>query len=329
MAVGPPVTENCALPHTMMILQSSFLRWKKTLSLYLEHPIIDVQNATMRKLLNTWLFLFLCSYIPLFSQTTTRAVIIGISNYQDEKIPDLKYAHRDVAAFVDFLQSPAGGNVDPENIKTLINEEATVGQIFRVMDWLIDESKEKDQVIIYFSGHGDVETKTIRQRGYLLAHDTPFNNYRSGAIGLDDINDIVATLSEANKSKITLITDACRSGNLAGKSIGGTQVTAAALATQFANEIKIMSCQPDEFALESDQWGGGRGLFSYHLIDGLVGLADRNEDYEINLREIGRYLEDRVSEDAEPESQIPMTLGNKTTRISLVNDDQLAKLQER
>ncbi len=42
--------------------------------------------------------------------TTTRAVVVGISDYQDEKISDLKYAHRDAIAFAAWLQSPAGGS---------------------------------------------------------------------------------------------------------------------------------------------------------------------------------------------------------------------------
>ncbi|MBK7305024.1 MAG: hypothetical protein IPI90_17740 [Saprospiraceae bacterium] len=46
---------------------------------------------------------------------------------------------------------------------------------------------------------------------------------------------------------------------------------------------KILSCQPNEFSLEGEQWGGGRGVFSYHLVDGLFGLADRNNDGLITL----------------------------------------------
>ena len=211
-------------------------------------------------------------------------------------------------------------------IRILKNEQATTAQIYSAMDWLLDESKKNDKVVIYFSGHGDVETKTIRQRGYLLAHDTPANNYRVGAVRLEDLNDVLATLAQINEAQIILITDACHSGNLAGKSIEGTQATATALTKQFANEVKIMSCQPNELSLEGTQWGGGRGIFSFHLIDGLIGLADKNSDGQVNLREIERYLEDKVSEEAAPQSQIPMTVGDKNTRIALVDDTSLKRL---
>ena len=39
-----------------------------------------------------------------------------------------------------------------------------------------------------------------------------------------------------------------------------------------------MSCQPNEYSIEGEQWGGGRGAFSYHLVDALYGLADANAD---------------------------------------------------
>ncbi|HQU61041.1 MAG TPA: hypothetical protein PLU64_17660, partial [Saprospiraceae bacterium] len=44
-------------------------------------------------------------------QGTTRAVIIGISDYQNDQIPDLQFADVDAAAFAAFLQSDAGGKV--------------------------------------------------------------------------------------------------------------------------------------------------------------------------------------------------------------------------
>lgn len=38
----------------------------------------------------------------------TYAVVVGISDYQDEGIPDLRFADKDAEAFAGFLQSPDG-----------------------------------------------------------------------------------------------------------------------------------------------------------------------------------------------------------------------------
>ncbi len=259
--------------------------------------------------------------------SATRAVVVGISDYQDPAIPDLRFADRDAQAFAAWLQSAAGGSLPPENIKLLTNKAATTGAIASAMDWLIAEGKTGDRAIIYFSGHGDVETRTKFQRGFLLTYDSPPTNYLAGAFALIFLQDIISTLSD-NGVQVIMISDACHAGKLAGSDIGGSQATAANLSKQFANEIKIMSCQPDEFSLEGEQWGGGRGCFSYHLIDGLTGMADGNTDKQVNLLEIGQYLQTKVPAETDPQSQIPLAVGSMKTVLADVDEASLRTLRE-
>ncbi|MFN0015900.1 MAG: hypothetical protein ACKVU2_15260, partial [Saprospiraceae bacterium] len=70
------------------------------------------------------------------------------------------------------------------------------------------------------------------------------------------------------------------------------------------------------------------GVFSYHLVDGLFGLADRNADGTVSVGEIDRYLEDHVTAEAAPQSEVPMLLGNKTERLATVHAAILAALQK-
>jgi len=235
------------------------------------------------------------------SSTNTYAVVVGISDYQDPGIPDLRFADKDAEAFANYLRSNAGGKLDNDHLKVLINKEATMAQFANALDWLWEVCKEGDQAIIYFSGHGDVEKKSLTQPGFLLCWDAPARVYMAGgAFALPMLQEVVSTLSIQNKAKVIVITDACRSGTLAGSSVGGSQATAANLAKQFGNEIKIMSCQPNEYTIEGKQWGGGRGAFSYNLLDGLYGLADGNKDLSVNLQELSRYLEEQVTTELEP-----------------------------
>ncbi len=258
-----------------------------------------------------------------------RAVVVGISDYQDKDIPDLRFADRDAEAFANFLRSPAGGSLDGDHLKVLTNQNATAGRIAEALDGLIEQAAAGDQVIIYFSGHGDVERKTVSQPGFLLAWDAPTRVYMGGGTySLAFLQEVVTTLSTQNKAKVTVITDACHAGKLSGSQIGGAQLTSVNLAKQYANEVKILFCQPNEFSLEGEQWGGGRGVFSYHLVDGLFGLADRNGDGTVSVGEIDRYLEDKVTAEAAPQSQVPMLLGNKTDRLATVNAAVLADLQK-
>ncbi len=264
-----------------------------------------------------------------FDSGETYALVVGISDYQNEQIPDLRFAHEDAMAFAAFLRSEAGGKLDDDHLKVLTNKNATAGKVGAELHWLLDESKEGDQVIIYFSGHGDVERKILGEPGFLLCWDAPPKVYISGGvIQLGMLQGYVSTLSLINKAKVLVITDACRSGKLAGSEIGGAQITGANLATRYANEIKILSCQPSEYSIEGEQWGGGRGAFSYHLVDGLIGLADNDADLSVNLLEIGRYLQDKVTSEVRPHNQLPMTVGDFNEIISRVDANLLAQVKK-
>ncbi|MBK9015491.1 MAG: caspase family protein [Saprospiraceae bacterium] len=265
--------------------------------------------------------------IDLGTGGTTRAVVIGISDYQN--LSDLQFAHRDAEAFAAWLQSKSGGSLPPENILLLLNGQATAGKVGMAFLWLVSESKEGDRAIVYFSGHGDVESKLLNQPGYLLCWDSPANVYMgSGSPSISDIQNVVGTLTLGNKAKVLFITDACRSGHLAGAAIDGVQITNNNLAKPFANEVKILSCQPNELSLEGVQWGGGRGVFSYNLLDGLYGLADRDSDSQVKVKEISRYLEDMVSAQADPQTQNPMVIGDREALLAFVSGEDLAKIKD-
>ena len=82
-------------------------------------------------------------------------------------------------------------------------------------------SKKDDLVTIYFSGHGDCEKQTLWQLGYLLCHDTPFNNYPNNAIELEFLNKIITTLSVGVQAKVIVILDACTRANFRAPKTSG------------------------------------------------------------------------------------------------------------
>lgn len=287
------------------------------------------------------LFCFLCVCIgQICSQTkgvnpvddsdqpigTVYAVIVGVSSYQDENIPDLRFAHKDAISFSNYLQSSSGGSLDGDHLKLLFDSTATLGGFVGALDWLKSVAKADDRVIIYFSGHGDLEYLSKNEMGFLLCFDASSHVYNAGgAMPLFALQEAIASLSTINQSKVILITDACHSGTLAGSSIGGPHITAEYLKA-LDNEVKILSCQPKEFSIEGEQWGGGRGVFSYHLVDGLNGLADQNNDSWVSLQELGWYLENHVSLDVAPVKQVPLIVGERLTKLAAVNPIMLDSL---
>ncbi|MCU0387514.1 MAG: caspase family protein [Chitinophagaceae bacterium] len=258
----------------------------------------------------------------VFAQTAPaiHALVIGISKYQDNGIRSLQFAADDAVKFVEFLKSPAGGNVPSENIKLLLNERATTAEIDLALDQLFSRVQKNDRVYFYFAGHGDMETKTFANLGFLLAYNTPRFNYTRNAIRIEDINLFVTTLSTKKDAEVIVITDACHSGKLAGDRFNGRRVVGEALRRVEQNEVRLASCEPDQLSNESESWGGGRGVFSYYLIKGLEGEASRDSSKEVTVGEIKDYLEKSLINDQflkmQNINQSPVILGNKAIRLS-------------
>ncbi len=258
------------------------------------------------------------------------ALIIGISDYKDDGIKDLQFAHRDAEEFAEYLGSKAGGSVPATQIKLLTGEEATVANIYTAKKWLEESATKGDMVFFYFAGHGDVESD-LYQLGFLLAYDTPEKNYLNNAVRIEDINNMANTLSVNKEVTTILITDACRSGKLVGEENKGKRLVGEQLAKVQKNEIRLASCAANELAEEDLAWGGGRGAFSYYLINGMKGLADseKEADGKVSLLELSTYLKTKVSEDVsklKESDQNPEVDGKPTTTIALVDPAALATL---
>jgi tetratricopeptide (TPR) repeat protein len=283
----------------------------------------------MQKLLTLCLLFF---SPVLFSQARppqTYAVVVGISQYENPGIPSLQYAHRDAEAFADYLQTKAGGTVPQTHIRLLTGEQATTAAVYDALQWVMHAANENDLVYFYFAGHGDMENTTIYKLGFLLTYNTPANNYINNSIRLEDLNNFANTLSAGKKAKVVLITDACHSGKLAGSGYRGNLLVGNQLRTTVANEIRITSCSPEELSNENEAWGGGRGVFSFYLINGLIGFADEAKDGYVRLNEIKKYVDSAVAADpvlkANNVKQTPVIpVNNKTGNFVLsVTDTSL------
>ncbi len=299
-------------------------------------------------------FLFLTSYLPTISQVkdeevknkkgpvhgNTYAVVIGIANYENKNIPNLNFPGRDAQVFASYLESKAGGLVPQDNIRLLIDTNATTAAIYSALSWLqerCESDKEDDndkdtRIYFYFSGHGDVESETIHELGFLLSYNTPGNNYINNAVRLEDLNYYANTLSVKFNAKVVIITDACHSGKLAGSDYNGQYLVGKELATAKSNEIRIAACAPDELSQENEGWGGGRGIFSYYLVNGLKGLADKNRDSIVTLNEIQDYLDSCIANDAIMKEnslkQTPVLKGNDNFNLAVVNPTELLSFQK-
>jgi tetratricopeptide (TPR) repeat protein/uncharacterized caspase-like protein len=247
------------------------------------------------------------------STGTTYALIIGISNYN--QVTDLKYADKDAQGFENFLLSREGGNVPASHIFSFQNEEANKINIADALSTIKEMLKPGDRFYFFFAGHGDMEVKAQKENGLLLLYNSPNGSYFGiidDVLEIAQLRDFLSPLSQKGV-EIMYIIDACHSGKLSGGNEGAKQTAAAMLAT-WGKEYKILSCQPNQFSLEGEQWGGGRGLFSYKLEEAMKGGADINKDGEITMLELYLYTLTQVSK-ASKDKQIPLMSGDLSKEV--------------
>ena len=302
--------------------QASKITWVKIPGIVF-NPI----KATMNKTLISLSLLLLCGISCLSQEaprgiivkTNTRdsigrtyALVVGISSYPN--LNRLLYADDDAYLFADYLVNQK--ICEKRNVRILIDSVATKANFFKELRKILDSTASNDRIFIYFAGHGDVENDI--ESGFLLTYNCEPNNYpATDAIDISMLEKFVAAFTKKN-TKVVLITDACRSGNLAGGMTGASS-TITSLTKGFQNVIKILSCQPNQLSLEKNYPGGGHGVFTYHLIDGLSGLADKDNDHYISLRELDRYLDEVGTETRQ--QQVPKTDGDPTARIASFSEE--------
>jgi len=250
---------------------------------------------------------------------TRRAVIIGINRYLH--FTNLRYADSDAVAFYNYLTSESGGAVPPGNIRLLLDSNATAEAIDDSLGWLMRPSHGGDDAIIYFAGHGDVDTTSGQEEAYFLASDAVTNRYRTrGTLSLKTLNAFVEGIARQGRH-VLLFTDACRSGWLVGQKSRATR-TIAALLGEEDGVGKLLSSGAGEPSQENDQWGGGHGVFTYFLIAGLEGLADErpngNGDGIVTLWELEKYVSDNVLRETK-QSQSPVRFGVKGQQVARVH----------
>lgn len=84
------------------------------------------------------------------------AVLIGINDYRDGSIPDLKCAEADARALYKVLTDPKIGMFPPKNVTLILGKDATPVNIKRALNHLRTVGKD-DLVVVFYSGHGAKE----------------------------------------------------------------------------------------------------------------------------------------------------------------------------
>lgn len=212
------------------------------------------------------------------------ALVIGNEAYRE--LPKLETAVNDARAIADVLQQKYGYKV-----RLLTN--ASRYEILSALNELRKELTDKDNLLIYYAGHGEIDR--ANQRGHWLPIDAESNS-AANWISNVDITDLLNAMSVKHA---LVVADSCYSGTLTRSSLGNLEVGVSDEAR--AKWLRSISQSRVRAVLSSggvqpvlDGGGGNHSVFARALLDVLHSNEDVVEAQRV-YQEIAARVLDRAS----------------------------------
>ena len=215
---------------------------------------------------------------------TYRALVIGINDYQDKKIPALKTAVNDAREFANLLKTRYGFQV-----ALLLDRQATKQAIMERLRDLAANTSPDESVLIYYAGHGDVDR--VLNDGWWVPAD---------AIGGDPVtyldNNYVQRVMRGMKARhVLLVSDSCYSGTLFGESRSLPPLIDDKYYLNLYNEKSRWGMTSGNKTPVSDSGSEGHSIFAYQLIKALT----KNEKPYVTTQEIYSQIAPIIANNSE------------------------------
>lgn len=220
---------------------------------------------TQRVSIRTFLCLLLC-LAPALAQdwrpATTRAVVVGVLEWQATSIPQFSKEMRQDVALVEALRARG---VPDENIEVLLDREATRESVVEALSRVSAQTEPDETLLFYYAGHGVIRDGKIQFANYDWSPEH--------ALKMDDLTDAM----DECRGQVLLTADCCYSGGLmeVASSLEERGLRAACLASASATVPS-----------------GSNWTFTMTLLEVLSGQrsADLNNDHKITLAEAGELV---------------------------------------
>jgi WD40 repeat protein len=223
---------------------------------------------------------------------TLYTIIVGVNQYKNSKY-NLNYAEADATALRDQLKNNCGSVVAECKDYFILNDKAVKEGILTALEQVSATAKAEDLFVFYFAGHGVMnEAQTF----YLVPNDVTQIYGNEGALAQKGISaqDLKEYSTKIKAQKQVFILDACHSSGAlqAFTSRGAAEEKAIAQLARSTGTHWLTAAGSEQYASEFAQLG--HGVFTFALLEGFKGAADRNGDGKVTIKEMDAYLQDQV-----------------------------------
>ena len=247
---------------------------------------------------------------PLPTENAPRnrfAVVIGLSNFRDEKIPRLRYSGKDAGDVANFLQAEAG--FAESNIKLLLDDAATRRTILdTISDWLPARAGAGDIVFIFISSHGTPTYGEIGALNSVVTYDTNLGDLELFSTSLPMQKLLREVRAKLKKQRTFIVLDTCYAGGL-GAPDGATSANIDPDLIVNSNlQLLLSSSETNERSWESKRYPNS--VFTRQLIEALRGNL-RYQDFHDIFASVRKNVQDEVVSDRNSK-QTPAMAGKWT-----------------
>ena len=218
------------------------------------------------------------------------ALIIGIGDYSDRRIPDLNTPVSDATSIANILSKNYGFS----EIKLLMDNDANNSKIIRELRRLATVSKEDDSVLIYYAGHGELDN--ITGSGWWV----PYNATASDSSTYIN-NAIIQQYVKAIPARhVLIVADSCFSGTLLGETRDLPPIIDNKFYASLFKERSRWGMTSGNLTPVEDSGFKGHSVFAYQFIRTL----QNNEKPYLTPREIYQKIAPIIRNNSE---QMPVT----------------------
>lgn len=228
---------------------------------------------------------------------TLHALVIGVQEFRNPKL-QLKYAVADANLFATTLRSGASGLFEQVKITLLTSREATSRDALISALQGYQTLNPDDLFILYIASHG-----TVDEGEYFLITSNvgalSTQRLKSDALSQVQLKELVANIPSTKK---LIVIDTCNAGQL-GQAMqvalltrGMSEDTAMKVLSRAVGSTILSASTSVQEALEGYQ---GHGLFTWALVQGLQGKADKGKTGYIRTTDLAAYVEHEVPDLAE------------------------------
>jgi hypothetical protein len=243
------------------------------------------------------------------------AIVIGIGTYRDKIIPKVKYANRDAETMARYLENLAG--IPKGNILIKTDSDVTKGDLEDYFEnWLPRRVTGDSLVYVYYAGHGTPDP--AGKDAYIV----PYEGHPDSPGKLYPLTKMYAALTKLPAKQVVVMLDSCFSG-VEGRGVisEGTRPLVMSVENQVltGNRVFVITGAKGN-QMSSDYDKVKHGLFTYYLLRGIRGEADKSGRGVVSVGDLYEYVKQSVTRTASLElnrDQTPDLLPGKAAESIL------------